>query len=327
MAKLSVQLLHNLNGGSSNTADGCVVVFGDNFSKALGPEDSYKFSNLDENLAINCGGTSLSIEGRPTIIDYDTIPLRLWQYRDTNYFFKFIGKSFSQTTVAVLKDNYLQQDQPINLADTTFVQFSLTSDVASYDTNRFCIVFKPASTLPLHFTLTRAFQKDKGVMVEWAIGDEAGIDHYTVEKSVNGVQYTAVTDITSGAVSKTYSWLDKNPSEKNYYRVKSLSRNSQASYSQVMKVNLVKDQSIVTVYPNPVKGNEIGLLFTNVGKGAYYLKLYNTNGQQVYSSTINKANGGSGYQSVKINSFVPKGVYRMNISNGSANYGSTIVID
>src|SRR4051812_18068247 len=63
MSKLSVQLLLNLKGGPQNTADGLVAVFADNFSKKIGNEDSYKFTNLDENIAINRDGVNLSIEG------------------------------------------------------------------------------------------------------------------------------------------------------------------------------------------------------------------------------------------------------------------------
>ncbi|MEJ7681475.1 MAG: hypothetical protein WKG06_27215 [Segetibacter sp.] len=56
VTKLSVQLLLNLNEGLQNNADGVTVFFDDNFSTAIGNEDSYKFTNLDENLAISNKG-------------------------------------------------------------------------------------------------------------------------------------------------------------------------------------------------------------------------------------------------------------------------------
>ena len=46
--KLSVQLLLNEKVGNENSADGFTAIFDENFSKNIGDEDAYKFSNLDE---------------------------------------------------------------------------------------------------------------------------------------------------------------------------------------------------------------------------------------------------------------------------------------
>jgi hypothetical protein len=159
MARLSIQLLLNTNSGSSNTADGCMLFFADGFTKGIGMEDSRKLSNLDENLAINCGGTMLSMEGRPTLIDYDTIPLKIWQYRQNHYYLKFSATYFSPLNAAVLKDNYLHTDQVIDLSSTTLLNFSINADTLSASADRFCIVFMPAAALPVTFVNLSASKK------------------------------------------------------------------------------------------------------------------------------------------------------------------------
>ncbi|WP_018616688.1 T9SS type A sorting domain-containing protein [Segetibacter koreensis] len=141
-AKLAIQLLLSTEPGPQNTADGVVAFFADNFSTSIGNEDSYKFTNLDENLAINCNGTFLSIEGRPTIHGSDTIKLAMWKFRQKSYYLKLNGANFSSSLKAVVKDNYLRKETVVDLASSTLVPFSITTDSASFAADRFSVIFK-----------------------------------------------------------------------------------------------------------------------------------------------------------------------------------------
>ncbi|MEJ7681477.1 MAG: hypothetical protein WKG06_27225 [Segetibacter sp.] len=128
ITKLSVQLLLNLNGGMKNTADGVVVFFDNMFTTAIGNEDSYKFTNLDENLSIDRNGTELSMEGRPPVTADDTIPLRMWQFRQKSYYLQLTGSNFSPDVTAFVKDAYLHKETPVDLSTVTLLPFSITAD-------------------------------------------------------------------------------------------------------------------------------------------------------------------------------------------------------
>lgn len=143
--KLGIQLLLNTDPGPQNTADGVVAFFANNFSTTIGNEDSYKFTNPDENLAINCNGTLLSIEGRPTINGTDTVKLAMWQFRQKSYYLKLSAGNFSPTIKAVVKDNYLNKETSVDLSSSTLVPFSITNDSASFSKNRFSVLFKTAA--------------------------------------------------------------------------------------------------------------------------------------------------------------------------------------
>jgi len=143
-AKLDIQMLLNTDSGRQNTADGVVVIFEKDFSPAIGDEDSYKFTNPDENLAIDCNGKLLSIEGRPTINGSDTIRLAMWQFRQKSYLLKLSGSGFSSVTKAVLLDNFLHKKTSINLTSSTLIPFDITTDSASIARDRFSVVFKTA---------------------------------------------------------------------------------------------------------------------------------------------------------------------------------------
>src|SRR3954447_16679472 len=123
-SKLAIQLLLNTDPGPHNTADGVVAFYADNFSTTIGNEDSYKMTNLDENLAINCAGTLLSIEGRPAIHHADTLKLVMWKFRQKSYYLKFSGSSFKPTVKAVVRDNYLHRETAIDLSSATLVPFN-----------------------------------------------------------------------------------------------------------------------------------------------------------------------------------------------------------
>ncbi len=148
-SKLAIQLLLNTNGGPQNTADGVAAFYADNFSSAVGNEDSYKWTNLDENLAINCKGKLLSIEGRPTIHGSDTLNLVMWQFRQKSYYFQLNASNFAQSVKAVVKDNYLHKETVVNLSSVTLLPFSITTDSASFAANRFSVIFKTVRALPL----------------------------------------------------------------------------------------------------------------------------------------------------------------------------------
>ena len=165
--KLAIQLLLNTNPGPQNTADGVVAFFDDRFSFSIGNEDSYKWTNLDENLAIERNGKLLSIEGRPTVHGCDTINLKMWTFRQKTYYLKLTGSDFAPTVKAVVKDNYLDKESVIDLSASNLVPFSLTADSASFAANRFSVVFKTArvSTLSGAMKFSSVFKENSSFTV------------------------------------------------------------------------------------------------------------------------------------------------------------------
>lgn len=330
MPKLGVQLLLNMNGGSQNTADAFVVAFDPSFSSTVGPEDSYKFTNLDENIAVNRNGITLSIEGRPTISSYDTIPIKVWQYRHTNYCLKFTSVNFPSNLVAVLKDNYLQQDFQINLDSISCFNYDITSDPASSAADRLCIVFKPASTLSLGISDLSAYTKDKGIQLEWKSLKDEGVNNYTIEKSANGIQFSEQAKISSKETGslQTYSWYDAMPvAGTNFYRIKVLNKSGGITNSSIVKVNMIKaSNSSMSIFPNPVKGERIGLQLDNLNKGNYKAILYNNSGQVVFTQII-VFEGGSASKNLQLNNAVKKGVYTLLLVNEENKLSTRVIID
>jgi|GEM_PF-5659031 len=146
-SKISVTLLLNTDGSKQSIADGVVAVFADHFSAKIGNEDSYKFENENENIAIDRNGKLLSIEGRPTIKTSDTLHLKMWKLRRPSYHLQITGADFSDGVSAFISDSYLHREVPVDLAGVTMLAFDITADAASYAPGRFSIYFETAAIL------------------------------------------------------------------------------------------------------------------------------------------------------------------------------------
>ncbi len=330
ITKLSLRLLLNLNEGLQNTADAAVAFFDNKFSAAIGKEDSYKLTNLDENVAINRNGITLSMEGRPTVVADDTIQLQMWKFRQNSYYLQLTASNFSAEATAFVKDAYLHQQTPVDLSSVTLLPFSITADSASFAANRFSIVFKAGSTLPVTLTNVKAYQKDKGIQVDWTAEAEMNIARYEVERSVNGQQFDKVTAITAkgnNALTQTYGWFDENANAgNNFYRIKVIEKSGAIKYSPVVKVNIAERNSGITIFPNPVKGSVIGLQFSNMEKGRYSVMLYNDLGQKIYATGIDHT-GRTGTYTIASGRLISKGTYTLQITKGDTTMTERVIAE
>lgn len=328
---LSIQLLLSANEAPGNCADGAVSFFSTNFSTSLSDEDSYKFTNSDENLAINHNDTSLSMEGRPQVTADDTIPLKIWQFRQKSYYLKLTANNFSLGLTAFVKDAYLHKETSVDLSSVTLFPFTVdTAVAASSAKDRFSVVFKYGSILPLTLTNVKAYQKDNVIQVDWIAEAETNIESYEVEKSVDGQTFHKVTGVTAkgnNAVTQIYGWLDENANTgNNFYRIKIIEKSGAVKYSGTINVKVSSLNSSITISPNPVKTDVIILRFSNIEKGRYTVNVYNNLGQKLYNDRIEHT-ALSAIYTLKPKRRIPKGVYRLAISKENKTFTKTLIFE
>lgn len=291
-AKLSILLLLDSSGSKRSVADGAVAVFGDRFSSGIGFEDTHKFVNTNENLAIMCQGKLLSIEGRPVAATGDSLCLSLWKYRYKKYFLKFEATNFPVGLEAKLYDNYLHTFTNLNLAGATTLSFDLNDDTASYAANRFAVVFgRQSNLLPVKIANFAAAQTSQGVQIVWTVHEESNIDYYELQRSGNGQDFTTIS-VTKASETisnvKKYSYTDFIWGL-NYYRLKIIERSGEIQYGRVISYNGIAQMSF-RVYPNPLQGRELHISAKASTPGSYDLVLYNQNAQKVFATQVRIAN-------------------------------------
>jgi len=319
MAKLSLHLLLTDKETGERSADGLAAYFSDDFSPSLGGEDSYKFTNEGENIAIERNGETLSIEGRKPVTASDTIPLKVWHLTAKNYVLKIALKNFAENINGYLEDVFLHTDTRLDNEGSAMIPFAITADTLSAASDRFRIIFKPSRYLLPLMPGIKAYAKDKGIEVEWTTGSENNTDRFEVEKSANAQQFAAAglvnAKVNAGInVSSPYTWFDENPlNGQNYYRIKYFEKSGEVKFSKVVKVYMDINPATISVVSGGIKNSSLNIIFKNVSKGNYNVSLTNNTGQKIYEGSI-VHNGGSANQSIKLKSYLAAGVYHLQVS-------------
>lgn len=126
-------------------ADANIVAFKHSFSNDYEANDALKILNGGENFGIYSNDKLLVVEARKPVMRSDTIYFRLTNLHTQSYQFRFSSENMQHGGMtAFLVDRFLRTHTTITITDSSFYDFSITSDPASSASDRFYIVFKKA---------------------------------------------------------------------------------------------------------------------------------------------------------------------------------------
>lgn len=129
----------------------------------------------------------------------------------------------------------------------------------------------------------------KKVLLEWRTSEEENNDHFIVERSVDGQQFTPIAYQAgngTAATLNTYEAWDETPLKRvNYYRIKQVDFDGGYSYSDVVTVAFETDKDQVYLFPNPSNGKVYVELADEV-KGWVNLELIDVNGRIVWQERM-----------------------------------------
>lgn len=306
------------NDGTLVLADGNLSQFDNGYSAAVDFDDAVKFGNINEQFSITKGTNSMCLERRPPATSGDTIFYKLTKTTQRGYSFNFVAENMDHPGLqGFLMDSYTQSSTPVNLNGPTTYDFNITADAASAASNRFMIVFKQNTVLPVTIKTIKAWKQNADIMVEWKVENQISMKEYEVEKSTDGIHFTKMnTTPVSGnnnGGSSTYNWLDVHPvTGVNYYRVRSISLSGNKAYSNIVKVIIGKEASSIVVSPNPVKNGIINLQLNNIPAGIYTARLFNNLGQLLTTASISHS-AGSAVESIRPEHALVQGIYQLEI--------------
>jgi hypothetical protein len=121
--------------------DGLLILFDTNETNDVDGNDAGKFTNLDETLAAVNSTKSLSIENRSLPQSTDVIPLKITQYRVSNYNLVLEGTN-NTSSACYLYDALLQSYTQIPTNGNNTYSFGVdATNAASIATDRFQLVF------------------------------------------------------------------------------------------------------------------------------------------------------------------------------------------
>ena len=302
---------------SMYVADASLSLFDNSFNNDVDVNDARKLSNIKENISLKRNDRYLSIERKKLKGEADTIFYSMSRLQRKDYQLQFVMDNLElpQSITAFLEDTYLKKKTAVSLHDTGYVSFNVTADSGSAAAERFRLVFRRS----VRYTSINAVVLNSDVVVNWTVNDELNIDHYEIERSGNGTNFSTIATMLSNGESEVpvnYNALDAEPAPgEYYYRIKSVSKNGVVTYSDAVKVKVVKGSPALYVFPNPVTNGTIQLQLNKAAAGTYSTRLYGSNGQLVTSEIIYHEGGGTATKTIKPAAVLNSGTYQLEITS------------
>ena len=270
--------------GSKTLIDGNMTIYDDIYCNCVNWEDALKFTNPGMNWGLVRNGTTLAVERRRFIPDSDTSFIRMWNLQQYNYRIQIIGQNLSKTDrTGYVRDSYTNISIPINLNDTTYIDFSVNSNSGTSVQNRFSIIFEKNvhAPMPVIFTGIKLLRKDASVNVEFEVENELLVTGYMIQYAKDTSNFKDAKSVKprNGSSSEIYKEVVSTCSEgDNFYRIKATNAGGKITYSSVAKLSMPRAVPCMNVYPNPITSRQIQLQTTGVQEGKYLVRLIGMDG-------------------------------------------------
>ena len=190
-------------------------------------------------------------------------------------------------------------DDSMKLSRTDFFRFRIameTNDQTQFwaikDGDIIISNVSTTGTLPVEFLEFSGKINNDKILLSWSTASEVNNDFFTVENSENGVDFNSIGYVEGAGNSNNvlkYSYVDENPYEITYYRLKQTDYDGGFTYSQIIKVSLHESSNgeIIIIAAN----GEINVITNAVESGQLHVNVYSLSGALLFNNSINVWNG------------------------------------
>jgi hypothetical protein len=222
--------------------------------------------------------------------------------------------------VGISRFNGTAWEAVIGTGDNT--QNTATATYSSFSPFRVEVNLSP---MPVKFGDITATKVNGKVAVNWKVYNELGVAKYAVERSVEGLHYTAVGTVNASG-SLSYNFTDAVPSKgKNFYRLRSFDKDNAQYLSKAVVVDFSSLTSTLSISPNPIVSGFFTVRFSNMKPGKVTVQVFNNSGQVVFNQPIDY-NGTNDSQLINLPSTLSKGVYQLVITDGLNTQKAPVVV-
>jgi hypothetical protein len=207
------------------------------------------------------------------------------------------------------------------LAVSGFSPFTLASDDLTWGGQ---------NPLPIELISFDAKINEDQVDLTWETVSEINNDFFVVEKSIDGIAWSQVLKKDGAGNSSQYiSYFeeDLNPSiGTSYYRLKQVDFNGEYSYSNVVPVNYVKNNTgILSVFPNPTFSGNVNIKFDGFKESEILVVVRDVQGKEYYSKVQSVESNGQ-IVALDIENRLAAGVYLITASSANELYSQKLII-
>ncbi len=186
-----------------------------------------------------------------------------------------------------------------------------------------------SNPLPIELIRFAGNCTDGQIEVTWTTASETNNDFFTVQRSIDGVNFEDVVIVDGAGNSSSiinYSAVDYNPyGGTSYYRLKQTDFDGASKYSDVVAVscgNAATDFNLVNAYD---QGNGTMAVVFNAGDNELYtVTLYDIIGKQI-TETTGKAYSGKNQINIAVGDLA-RGIYMVNLKNEFKSFGRRVML-
>ena len=173
-----------------------------------------------------------------------------------------------------------------------------------------------SSPLPVELLSFTAEPKTSDVLLRWATASEDGNDFFEVERSTDGRSFLTIGSVRGAgttALLQQYRFTDNAPAEGlAYYRLRQVDYNGQATYSNMVPVDMKKAGSGL-LYPQPATDRITWRPDAATGTEEVLFQIFSTEGRLLDSFSISAADN---IYTIDIQ-HLPKGAYFLRTQSGA----------
>jgi hypothetical protein len=187
-----------------------------------------------------------------------------------------------------------------------------------------------SSLLPITLVNFNATVSGKVVELKWATASEVNNDYFTLERSVDGINFIEIAHVKGEGNSTTlenYEYTDENPvMGQSYYRLMQTDYDGHfESFNTIaVAINDKGKDSWVSVAPNPFTDSFTASFLSEL-KQQVTVSLVSMKGETAFSKTFDAVKG-SNILKCDLPSSLSKGVYQLHISNKEKILASSRVV-
>ncbi len=129
--------------------------------------------------------------------------------------------------------------------------------------------------LPVELISVTAKPQGRGIQLAWTTASERNAGQYTVERSRDLTEFTALTTLPAGGTTdqrQTYGFSDEWPLDgTNYYRLRQVDVDGRSTYSKIVAATATDSEPILEVLGNPTDKSAIRVYTRNLPDSIFQL--------------------------------------------------------
>ena len=188
----------------------------------------------------------------------------------------------------------------------------------------------PVPVVLINFQGTKIGNSNK---LTWTTTSEINNVGFQLQRSADGVIFSDLAFVPTQTINGNsirnlnYSYIDIIPfSGNNFYRLKMIDKDGKQSFSTVVALkNSKQNFSSISVYPNPIVGNQLSLMLQNIHSGNYDLYLLDMTSRKIPLQNITHS-GNDGVIQIKFGNNISKGIYRLVMIGENETLNTPVII-